>query len=290
MKRLVLIHGRSQQEKDPDALKAEWLQALDQALANQGLSLPPEVSVCFPYYGDSLAALCRVPAETSAPHVLLRGLSSSSEARRLFEQMIRTAAQRYEISDADALSGSESGISERGFQNTELVLGLARLLSGVEGISTSVIGQFAEDVHSYLTNPGIAKFINDGVRGAFDPTIDTVVVSHSLGTVVSHRVLNELDSTYRISHLITLGSPLGIPLIQNLLAPLKRPSCVVKWFNGRDPKDVVALFPLAQPHFPLVDIVDNSGIENRTPNRHSISGYIGDLHVARVIYDAISEP
>jgi hypothetical protein len=288
MKRLVLIHGRSQEEKDPDALKAEWLQALQQGLASQGLSLPLNESICFPYYGDSLTALCGVPEETAAPDVLLRGLGSNTEERRMFEQMMRTAAQQYGISDADALAVSGSNVSERGFQNIELVLGIARLLSCVEGISTRLIEQFTHDVHSYLTNPAIAKFINDGVRKAFEPDVDTLVVSHSLGTVVSHRVLNELDATHRISHLITLGSPLGIPVIQDLLAPLKRPSCVAKWFNARDPKDVVALFPLAKPHFPLADIIDNSRIENRTPNRHGISGYIGDLHVARVIYDALS--
>jgi hypothetical protein len=289
MKRLILIHGRSQEDRSPDALKAEWLQALHLALASQGLALPAEEPICFTYYGDSLAALCRVTDEGSIPEVLLRGLGSDTEEHRLFEQIMRTIAQQYGITDEDALAACETNLSERGIQNTALLLGIARLLSGTAGVSTRLVQQFAHDVYSYLTNGAIAKFINNGIRKAFAPGTDTVVVSHSLGTVVSLRVLNELDVGHRVSHLITLGSPLGIPLIQDLLAPLKRPSCVVNWFNARDPKDVVALFPLTRPYFPLADIVDNSGIENRTTNHHGISGYIGNPHVARKIYEALSE-
>jgi hypothetical protein len=288
MKRLVLIHGRSQEEKEPDALKADWVQALHHALATQGRSLPDNVLICFPYYGDSLAALCKEP-DQEIPEVLLRGQGTNAEERRLLEYIMRTLARRYGITDADAVAACDSNVVERGIQNTALVLGIARLLSGAQGVSTRIVQQFTHDVYSYLTNGGIAGYINDGIRKAFDSDSDTVVVSHSLGTVISLKVLSELDTQHRVSHLITLGSPLGIPLIQELLAPLKRPACLANWSNARDPKDLVALFPLIKPYFPLTEILDDSSIENMTANHHGISGYIGHPNVALMIHQALCE-
>jgi hypothetical protein len=66
---------------------------------------------------------------------------------------------------------------------------------------------------------------------------------------------------------------------------------VSQWFNARDPRDVVALYPLTPDHFPVGDeapgIVDKSDVDNETPNRHGISGYLSDRDVARVIHDAL---
>jgi hypothetical protein len=58
MRELVLVHGRSQQHKDPVNLKKAWLDALAEGLAKIGLTLPvAEESVRFPYYGDTLIGL-----------------------------------------------------------------------------------------------------------------------------------------------------------------------------------------------------------------------------------------
>ena len=40
MRQLVLVHGRSQEQKDAVALKAEWLEALNEGLAKSNLTLP----------------------------------------------------------------------------------------------------------------------------------------------------------------------------------------------------------------------------------------------------------
>ncbi|GAA2768520.1 hypothetical protein GCM10010103_75620 [Streptomyces paradoxus] len=52
MRRLVLIHGRSQQRKDAEDLKQEWVQAPHNGLAGAGVSATvPEERIRFPYYG-----------------------------------------------------------------------------------------------------------------------------------------------------------------------------------------------------------------------------------------------
>ena len=52
--RLLLVHGRSQGGKDPVSLKAEWLGALNKGLQKSGLSLPENIEIDFPFYGDQL--------------------------------------------------------------------------------------------------------------------------------------------------------------------------------------------------------------------------------------------
>jgi pimeloyl-ACP methyl ester carboxylesterase len=139
----------------------------------------------------------------------------------------------------------------------------------------------------HFSQPAITRFIDDGIKGAFEPNLDTVVVSHSLGTLVAYHLINGFDPSYRITHLVTLGSPLGIPTIQRMLRPFTRPPGVGQWFNARDPKDIVALYPLTPPTFNLQDVVDKSDVANFTPNHHSIPGYLQDPTVACWIHDAL---
>jgi hypothetical protein len=86
---------------------------------------------------------------------------------------------------------------------------------------------------------------------------------------------------------ISLGSPLAIPKIKQALAPISFPDCVKQWMNGRDTKDMVALYPLTAKKFPAQPITNNNDIKNKTSNHHSIVGYLRDPNVAKWIYDAL---
>ena len=52
--KLVFIHGRSQQGNDPDKLKTDWLDALQEGLKKSHLTLPDNVEARLPFYGDRL--------------------------------------------------------------------------------------------------------------------------------------------------------------------------------------------------------------------------------------------
>ena len=71
--RLVFIHGRSQQGKDPSALRHEWLGALNKGLAQTGLSLPAAVEVRLPFYGDRLDAFTKASAVPLTDDLNTRG-------------------------------------------------------------------------------------------------------------------------------------------------------------------------------------------------------------------------
>src|SRR5689334_18721853 len=52
--KLLFVHGRDQQGKDPVRLKAEWLDALTQGAKKLNRTLPANLDVAFPFYGDVL--------------------------------------------------------------------------------------------------------------------------------------------------------------------------------------------------------------------------------------------
>lgn len=89
---------------------------------------------------------------------------------------------------------------------------------------------FTSDVYAYLTRPGVRDAIDVGVRAAFD-TEPTVVVSHSLGTVVAYNLLRRDGSAsgWRVSTLITLGCPLSVGPLAQALKPIQFPECVGDW-------------------------------------------------------------
>jgi hypothetical protein len=52
--KLVLIHGRSQQQKDPKKLKAEWHGCIESGFKDAGFEWTQTMDVVFPFYGDDL--------------------------------------------------------------------------------------------------------------------------------------------------------------------------------------------------------------------------------------------
>jgi pimeloyl-ACP methyl ester carboxylesterase len=146
------------------------------------------------------------------------------------------------------------------------------------------------DVSQYLRNPGVRDAIEEGVREALPRGAESVVVAHSLGTVVAYNLLRReaVAQDWQVPQLITLGSPLAVGPVRRALQPLKHPERVGGWFNAYDERDVVSLFPLDPGRFPVTPPVENYGeVDNDTSNRHGISGYLSDPVVARRIHAAL---
>ena len=119
---------------------------------------------------------------------------------------------------------------------------------------------------------------------------ETVVVGHSLGSVVTYNLLTRQGSAldWKVPLYVTVGCPLGISAIRRTLAPVRHPECAPSWFNARDNRDVVALFPLDAGHFDVDPaVVNKDDVDNDTANRHGISGYLSDAEVAKRVHDAV---
>lgn len=295
---LVLVHGRSQENKDSAALKAEWLDALEEGLAKSGLSLPiPETSVRFPYYGDTLMQMVGGMSAEEAAAVVVRGQEGDSEESEFTREVLEEIRQHAGITNEQLAAVVGQEVVERGLLNWEWVQGVLRSIDRYvpHGSGTSV-ALFTHDVFRYLRDSGIRETIEDGVSAALTPGVESVVVGHSLGSVVTYNLLRREGHLrgWRVPVFVTVGSPLGISAIRKTLrnfAPTRTPECVGAWFNALDERDVVALYPLDPRHFPLAPpdpaIENKRDVRNRTRNRHGIAGYLDDAEVARRIHDAL---
>jgi len=290
---LVFIHGRAQQDKDADDLKKTWIDAWKRGLAKRGLSMPiDEDAVRFPYYGDTLRDLTEGKDLDEAAKVIVRGEEDDENLEAFAAEVFAELRTRLDLTD-DKLraAGGDARVIERGVLNWEWVQAILRGIdTHVPGSSSASVAVATNDVYQYLRNFGFQTTIDGGVTSAFDAAKETVVVSHSLGTVVAYRVLlAEADARgWRIPLHVTLGSPLGIRAISGRLAPLKRPAAVGTWFNAMDERDIVALYALTPDVFGVTPAIENkTDVDNHTANHHGIVGYLDDADVAQRIHAAL---
>ncbi|UTD27817.1 hypothetical protein [Bradyrhizobium sp. WD16] len=281
--KLLLVHGRAQAGKDPVKLKAEWIEALEKGLRKAGLSLPADVEVDFPFYGDQLDAFVRqfdLPAE---PGFMPKGSPAFDEYAEFRRQIAEEMRLRAGISDQEVRGEMGPVPTEKGVENWAWVQAIVRLLDRhLTGISATTIEIFLRDVFLYTRR--------DVVRRAIDKTVaamltgDTaVVVGHSLGSVVAYNVIKAAPR--KVPLYVTVGSPLSIRAVRQPLLPISNPVGGRGWYNALDPHDIVALYPLDRENFGVEPAITNfSGVDNWTENHHGIVGYLDDVDVARAIY------
>jgi hypothetical protein len=281
--RLVLVHGIAQQGKDPSELKKVWLEALDVGLSKAGLSSIKQHEVILPFYGDKLAELTALLQTPSAIQLQTKGMSSASELGRTETAMLQEILATQLTTD-----DVQQGVIEKGLQNTSVVLALARAADR-SGYGMEILSSFVKDVSAYLTHSQVGPAIDAIVQ----PVIAAercVVVGHSLGSVVAFRILKQMGTAANVEKFITLGSPLGLNTIRNLITPLESPAGVKAWLNVYDPTDVVSLYPLDKSTWDVTPpIVNISNVANHMSNRHGISGYLDDEKVATAIHEALNK-
>lgn len=291
-KRLVFVHGRAQEHKDSVALKAEWVGALRAGLAKSGLALPlAEADIKFPYYGQTLYDL--VSDASDVANVVVRGTGAAVTDEQRFQQAVLEEVMAARgITDDEVDAALSADVRERGPMNWEWVHGILKAIDNhIPGASGASIALATRDVYQYLKNPGVRDTIEKGVRQAMAPGVPTIVVSHSLGTVVAYNLLRREGAAqgWNVPLFITLGSPLGVKAIKQAIAPIEHPSCAQRWFNAMDERDVVALYPLTQNRFDVNPAIENkTNVSNHTSNRHGITGYLDDAEVTQRIHAALA--
>ena len=120
----------------------------------------------------------------------------------------------------------------------------------------------------------------------------TVVIAHSLGTVIAYDVLSEPGFAGRtVPLLVTLGSPLGYTEIQDVITkPLRLPAPVQLWANFADPLDVVALDTSLADEFHGAPRIIDARVDNPSPNNHAACGYLGASRVRSTVTAALPVP
>lgn len=302
-RRLVFLHGRHDRHIDSVALKAEWVKALERGLTAEGRELSvPYDAITFPYYGDIVDALATSAGATGTADIVIKGteddaplgqflglvLDEACSAVGVDEQQIRQAA-----ADVDPYLDAPSSVRDVSFGGTALTQWTRAALHALDRHAGFTAGTelalTAQAVHRYLSSPAIREAIDARVLSAIPSGVETVVVAHSLGSVVAYNLLrtHAAELGWRINLLVTLGSPLGFSAIRRMLSPIQR-APVDDWFNIADPLDIVAIAPLSATQCNFHPALrTKTSARNTSENHHGVGPYLHDPTVANTIYEAL---
>ncbi|MDC7217383.1 MAG: hypothetical protein PQJ28_00015 [Spirochaetales bacterium] len=284
---IVMIHGRDQQNEDPSDLKKEWIETLEKGLELSNLELPEDTNIVFPFFGDLLDELGK-DLYTEIQGVIAKGEEEKKLVSFQFD-LVSELASNAMITDEQIKVYSDR-YQEKGPLNWAWVQAAMRALDQYTGFGDFSIRQFTRDVYLYLNIPPIRKKIDSFIASSI-PQGETMIIGHSLGSVIGYNVLSQLED-FEIVKYITVGSPLGLKSIKNKLeTPLRMPKVIRSgWYNAYDEKDYIALNPLDDKHFPISPTITNSNhVSNHTRNHHGIKGYLDDKTLAQAIYDIINK-
>ncbi|EZP67941.1 MULTISPECIES: hypothetical protein [Pseudomonas] len=271
MTKIIGVHGIGHQFGGANSLREKWLPALKDGVTLAGHHLPEDVSFDCAFYGDLFR-----PTGKSAGSV--HDVSDASEwEAQLLQMWWEEAARTYpnvrapdEATKSWVMAGAHKALS---------ALTNASYFSGIlESLMFSDLRQVFRYFHDHVVRAkaqaSIAKLITDDTR---------VIVAHSLGSVVAYEALCA-NPQWPVTHLITLGSPLGVRnLIFDALEPTPTegkghwPAGVECWTNISSGDDIVALTKALEPLFmpTIVDLSISNGAKAHDACRYLTTREVG---------------
>lgn len=129
-----------------------------------------------------------------------------------------------------------------------------------------------------------------------------LLIAHSMGTIIAFDVISLENPAIKVDTLVTMGSPLGLPIIQSKILAERQisknelqipPHITSDWYNFFDPDDSVSSEPLLYDKFYENDkqvrikdikICNDYEFEGKR-NPHKAYGYLRAPEVALVIHE-----
>jgi hypothetical protein len=287
--RILFIHGIAQGGRDPKVLEKIWVETLQEGYFG---SWPETLKIDFPYYGDVLDALVAHSKLPTPAELVAKG----PDQDRGFEEFMASAL--VEIRDGAGITQRQIDArlepgppsEPKGIQNWRVSLALARTIEAcVPPVVGFSIEHFLKEVYVYVDRPAAQRQI-DAIVEALLSDEPTIVVGHSLGSVVAYNIVRKHRRTLDLRRLVTVGSPLGLQAISSKLGVLENCAGKAGWYNAFDPHDIVALHPLDKRWFPVKPaIVNDDSVRNSADNRHGIIGYLDHRRLGEEVARAVIE-
>ena len=322
--RVIYVHGSNNQAAEIE-LKLRWDRALFGKDMGERTAMAYYVDRArYPVPEGEDQAMAALLAEQRRVRSASRGAGSSrrplpsqtrSYARAEVRALLKVSMKK---SDAQLDADAEALADEELLVDAFMSMSRAKTRTRTQG------GPSAKGIDDFLV-VNLAKFIfpdavdflkNEAFRDKACASLQAqlakvgqgpvVVISHSLGTMVAHEVFRRQShspagSTVRIDHWFTLGSPLGLPAFQELMAKwaagkkkLTFPDHVARWTNIADIADMAASW---DPH--LADDIDLPAARkgdldelveprlNRTVGAHKVVGYLENQRVREKILPVV---
>ncbi|KAB1231414.1 lipase family protein [Chryseobacterium viscerum] len=267
-----------------------WTKNLKKSFENAGISYPENLKIKMPHYGMELIELRDNYRKDLKKGKFQMRAATDSESLDEFDNLhlellddLRRNAGITSEEVSEALGESEQ---QRGWKNNKYILKLSKYLDEKnKKFSNGILHWQTSDVVTYLIVPKAKKIINSYFVEVLDKQ-PTIIVAHSLGTIIAYDILHNLKrENYDIRGLITLGSPLGVhSVIRQLYPPPAFPQVIKgNWTNIYDKYDIVSLRPLNGGHFRVDPEIINQEVLNTTDDRHGIEGYLSNPLISRII-------
>ncbi|WP_123962345.1 alpha/beta fold hydrolase [Streptomyces sp. TLI_185] len=309
---LVFIHGIGG-ARDSETERASWLEALAVGARKAGHSSEGSAlgqnsftDTAFAYYGD-LFIRPHAQGGTAPPDAA----GEDKVLRQLLEEVIDTQLlacpgedERRVLQHASAeltatRQAQGSGELVRRLVNVcTTLLALPGIRRGGQWASGRIMAGHLAQVTRYLARGEpdddgrmLDERVCDRILGFLDEDRPTVVIAHSLGSVVALEALHQHRGPVPL--LVTVGSPIGMrTVVRPRLRPQPpaTPNCVGRWLNYWDRDDIIAprpwlerdVLPNTVGCLPVSDRVDSDGIWV-----HTATKYLAQASVAGPVMEAM---
>ncbi len=183
-------------------------------------------------------------------------------------------------------------------------------------VSDLIMRRFFKDLDAYYSQAcinvqGSDCLIKDVIREQLAQVIrkhknkTILLIGHSMGSIIAYDVLTQSVPEVKIDTFVTIGSPLGLPIIMSKIASEQKQRLIEKatlgtpenvvnnWYNFSDLRDRVALnynlsddYEANSHQVHVIDkIVYNNYEHNGEKNPHKIYGYLRSLEFAQVLHE-----
>lgn len=279
---IVGVHGIAQQQRGRKQLMRDWGPALADGIEIAVRAEPVGVSFDLAFYGDLFLV---------AGHSGQKGVGEDSGLDDVSAAEVDDAlADAREVLSGEEIAAAAALAPLKAYSRTP------RPLQAVLGALDAKFGAAAgvlylgtlRQVRRYLRDGGL-KAAADEIVAAKAGTECRILIGHSLGSVLALEFVRQ-HPEHRLDLLLTLGSPLGLRMVQSLLphryfgadAPGGIPESVAAWVNVRDVRDPVACAGDLNTWWPGVEDrhVDNEG------DAHNVARYLSKNHTGTAVVRA----
>ena len=126
----------------------------------------------------------------------------------------------------------------------------------LEGVTDKILSRYFQDLNLYYSGgPEVRQAIQNRLLKVLESHKDNeiLLICHSMGSIIAYDVLTGAGKDYRIQTLVTIGSPLGLPVVVGRIfaaqkqadpetaLPRAPENVLNSWFNLSDTEDNVAL-------------------------------------------------
>ena len=301
MKKLFLIHGRGFKPQR-DKLRKIWLDALRYGITRDFGDGSAERldGVCkeFVYYGD-------------LSNKFLRKRGREYDEEKDLEKRLKTldTLTSYEKEDFNKSKYHEISSPLRWLREAgaDLLAGPTHAL----GIGDNLIGHIKPDMRHYWRvesryGSDVRWRLTEPLRDAFRDRYNVMVVGHSLGTIIAYDVLWKFSHygeyqdirDARVTHFVTLGSPLGNPVVIGQLkgnqvsrGVRRYPTNIATWSNVAAEDDMVCHDEALQDDFQDIQNTNindyqiyNLSEKDGQARQHHSSGYLIHPKTSEIVY------